>query len=451
MNNIASLRRTERPWLARVFASANTPTVIAGLLLTIIFISFRPFQPTGAGLDPDAGGDIVNQLGFSMVGGVALFSLLTYVNPRVIAIFFSPWWLLMLGFFCFSIMNALDPNAAARAGLFTFIGLIAVVAILSLPRDAEAFSMVLASAGLTVVIVSYLGLVLLPNAAMHSAAEVESDFAGLWRGVFAHKNIAGPVMAGFTFAGIYLYRRGWTRRGLFLLVAAMIFMVNTGSKTTAGLVPASIVIVMVPGLIGMRGLTVVLILLTLIGTAVATLGMVFIEPVKLLMLSYFPDLTYTGRTSLWEFAGEMIARQPWTGYGYESFWGKIAVATTDHPFDRAWDVRTMVHGHDGYIDIAVAMGLPALAVAVMAFIVEPLRDYLRIPKVKENILLGDFFMMTFLFTALNAFLESFFFRRVDPVWLFFMLSVLGLRMVARLPIASGVAQTKPLLPHAATG
>ncbi|MEZ5782629.1 MAG: hypothetical protein R3D70_13595 [Rhizobiaceae bacterium] len=61
----------------------------------------------------------------------------------------------------------------------------------------------------------------------------------------------------------------------------------------------------------------------------------------------------------------------------------------------------------------------------------PMRDYLRIPLKKENVLLGDFFMMTFMFTALNAFLESFFFRRVDPVWLFFVISVLGLRMVAR--------------------
>ena len=56
---------------------------------------------------------------------------------------------------------------------------------------------------------------------------------------------------------------------------------------------------------------------------------------------------------------------------------------------------------------------------------------MRIPQLKENIFLGDFFMMVVLFTALNAFLESFFFRRADPVWLFFVLGVLGLRLVAR--------------------
>ncbi|WP_274630069.1 O-antigen ligase family protein [Arvimicrobium flavum] len=436
-NSIASPRRTDRPWLARALASSVVPTVLAAVILTVIVISFRPFQPGGATLEPDAGGDIVNQLGFSALGGLALFAMLSCVNPRTISAFFSPWWLLMLGFFGLSIMNATDPSAAARGGLFTLIGIIAVVAVLALPRDGQAFASVFAVAGITVVVISYMGLILLPGAAMHSGADVEWEHAGLWRGVFAHKNIAGPVMAGFSFAGLYLYRRGWKRRGLFLLITAIIFMANTGSKTTAGLVPLAILIVMVPGLIGMRRLTVLLVALAFVGTAVATLGIVFIQPVKELVLSQIPDLTYTGRTSLWEFAGEMIMKRPWTGYGFESFWRGVAVMSTDHPFDRAWDVRTMVHGHNGYVDIAVAMGLPALLVAIMAFFIEPMRDYIRIPPLRENILLGDFFMMVFLFTALNAFLESFFFRRVDPVWVFFLISVFGLRMVARLPVPSG--------------
>ena len=48
---------------------------------------------------------------------------------------------------------------------------------------------------------------------------------------------------------------------------------------------------------------------------------------------------------------------------------------TDQPFDRPWDIRTIVHGHDGYLDIAVVMGIPALCVAVYAFLIAPLRDY----------------------------------------------------------------------------
>jgi O-antigen ligase len=55
---------------------------------------------------------------------------------------------------------------------------------------------------------------------------------------------------------------------------------------------------------------------------------------------------------------------------------------------------------------------------------------------KENIYLGDFFMMVVLFAALNAFLESFFFRRADPVWLFFLFGLFGLRQASLRPLAT---------------
>ncbi|TIS31402.1 MAG: O-antigen ligase family protein, partial [Mesorhizobium sp.] len=79
--------------------------------------------------------------------------------------------------------------------------------------------------------------------------------------------------------------------------------------------------------------------------------------------------------------------------------------------------------------------IPALCVAVYTFLVAPLRDYMRIPLRKEYIYLGDFFMMVVLFAALNAFLESFFFHRADPVWLLFVFGMFGLRQVSLRPMA----------------
>jgi O-antigen ligase len=436
MSNTGSLRKTDRGSIVEAFSTARVATILAAVLLTTVIVSFRPFQPGGAEPSPEGGGDIVNQLGFSMLGGLALFAIMAFAKPRVISVFFSPCWMLLMGFFALSVLNAADPSAAARAAFFTVMGVVIIVAVLAVPRDADSFSAAIACAGITVVVASYIGVVLLPDVAIHTANSAEPEHAGLWRGLFAHKNLAGPVMACFSFAGLYLMRRGWRYRGLFLLVAAMIFMANTGSKTTAALVPLTIMIVVLPGLIGMRQITVALFALAVVGTGLATLGIVFIDPLKQLAHTYFPDLTYTGRVTLWEFAGEMLAKQPWFGYGYDSFWGSKMLLNTDQPFDRPWDIRTIVHGHDGYLDIALVMGIPALCVAVFTFLIEPLRDYRRIPHLKENIFLGDFFMMIVLFTALNAFLESFFFRRADPVWLFFVLGLLGLRLVARFPIRS---------------
>lgn len=431
MNSTASLRRTDVAAAAAQATAARVAMWIATAMFSVVMISFRPFQPEGPA---STGGDIVNQLGYGALGGLAIFCLATLVDAKRIPALLSPWWLLLLSLFMLSVYNATDPSGAMRTASFTLIGIITMSAILLLPRDAEAFSTVLATTGLLVVGVCYAGLFLFPNEALHTVNSLEPQHAGFWRGVFTHKNIAGPVMAGFSFGGIYLWRRGWRWLGIVLFTLSMVFLANTGSKTTSGLVPLAILIVVLPSLVGMRLLTPILFAAAVIGTAVATLGIVFIGPVKDFAAAVAPDLTYTGRTALWEFSGGMIAQRPWTGYGYESFWQTPFLTGMDRNFDDAWDIRGIVHGHNGYMDIAVLMGLPTLAAAVAAFLLEPLRNYMRIPLRRENIIMGDFFMMVALFTLLNAFLESFFFRRADPVWLMFVFSALGLRLVSRFPI-----------------
>lgn len=437
MSNTASPRKIStgealRAWLAG-FSRAQVATFIATLLFTVSLTSFRPLSVEYDAVE--GGGDIVNQLGYGSLGALALFGLLTLVNRRRAASVFGFWWLAVFFFLLLSALNAPDPEAALRSVTFTLISLFIIAAVLTLPPDAEAFRKVLLVSGAVVIGLSYFGVLFMPEAAIHGPSVTEPENEGFWRGVFLHKNLAGPVMACYCFAGIYLFRSGWRTAGTLLFCAAFLFMANTGSKTTAGLVPLTILIVAVPGIIGMRGLTPWLIGLATLGTALGTLGLVFVPPLHHLWQTYFPELTFTGRTTLWEFSGSMIAKRPWTGYGYESFWQTPVVTGLDQFFDQDWDIRNIVHGHNSYMDIALTMGLPALFVVAMAVLVQPLRNFARIPLFAENIRLGDFFMMATLFTTLNAFLESFILRRVDPVWLFCALGVLGLRMVARFPVA----------------
>lgn len=431
MNNTATLKRTDAAAIASRISRRTVATVIATILFAIIMISFRPFDPAG----PEAaGGDIVNQIGFSALGAAAVFSLFAFVDRRVLTSLLSPWWLLMMAFFMLSVLNATDPMGAFRTALFTFIGIITVAAVLTVPRDADSFSTVLGVAGILVVVLCYAGLFLYPGIAIHTSASAEPQHAGLWRGLFSHKNVAGPVMAALSFAGLYLFRRGRRRSGFVLFVTALYFLSNTGSKTTAGIVPLAIVMVMGPSIFGMRRLVPVIFAVALILSAVATVGIVISRPLWELSQQLSPGLTYTGRTALWSFSLDMLANRPWFGYGYESFWGTPLLLNQDQPFDRSWDIRNIVHGHNGYLDIAVLMGLPALIVAVMTFLVVPMVDFLRVSHRRENVFLADLFMMILIFTSLNAFLESFFFRRADPVWLFLVLSAFGLRFVARFPV-----------------
>ncbi len=438
MNSIARPRRIDLDRIVDAFPRRRVAIILASVLLTVLLVTFKPFQPAPAP-GVQEGGDIVNQLGFGSLGAISLLSLLAFVDRRVLAALFSPWWILLLGFVFLSVLHATDPASAMRTFIFTLIGMMTICAVLTMPRDADSFSSVLAFSALVVLGLCYAGLFLFPKEAIHGADSLEPQHAGFWRGSFSHKNIAGPVMACLSFAGLYLLRRGRRGIGAAVFLGAMIFMSNTGSKTTAGLVPLAILLIMLPGLIGLRRIVPLIFTLAIVGTALGTLGIVFIDPLKHLAAEYFPGLTYTGRTALWQFSGEMIAKRPWTGYGFESFWGTMFVFTMDQPFDREWDIRGIVHGHNGYLDIAVIMGVPALVVAAVTFLIVPMFDYLRSGPRRENVLLADMFMMILLFTALNAFLESFFFRRADPVWLFFVMATFGLRLVARFPVSARVS------------
>lgn len=437
MSSIASPKRTDAAPHLVAALPRHVPTAVAIALFSALMISFTPFQTFDPTQPP--GGNIVNQLGYGSLGVVSIAALALFATQRVITALLAPSMLALIGFMLLSVANATDPAAAVRAASFTLIGILAICTIFAIPRDADAFGDVLGITGLVVTAVCYAGLVLYPTIAIHTTDSFEPQHAGLWRGVFTHKNIAGPVMACFSFIGLYLMRRGQRLRGVLLFAAAMVFMLHTGSKTTVGLVPVAMIVVVVPGLFGVRALTALMFWAAVIGTALATLGIVFIEPLKHLAAAYAPDLTYTGRVTLWEFSGEMIRERPWTGYGYESFWMTPFMDSVYQPFDREWDIRAIVHGHNGYLDIALIMGLPALAVAVWAFLVAPVIDYLRVPRLTENVLLGDLCMMILLFTALNAFLESFFFRRADPVWLLFVFSLVGLRLAARFPMRTHAA------------
>ena len=434
MSSTETQRRTDP--LSRIFIEhgAALRTFAAAAILTILLVSFRPFQPGGA-LMPGEGGDILNQLGFGGVGAVSLILMICFVDRQALMAMVSPIWLVMLAFVFLSVQHALNPPGAFRAVMFMMMGVFGILAALSLNTGADGFSRTLLTAGTVVLALSFAGILLLPDVAKHTVFSEEPEHAGLWRGIYSHKNLAGPVMAGILFSGLYLFRRGMRWQGAAMAGAALIFLSNTGSKTSALLAPMVFLLVAGPGFLGMRRLAPLAVFATICVFALATVGTVLFVPLLDLREAVSPGTTYTGRTELWKFAFENMAKRPWTGFGFESFWFTPDIYFGEPNRELDWDVRGAVHGHNGYVDIALTMGIPALIAAVAAMIITPLLDYARVRKTRENVLMADLFLMIFTFSALNAFLESFFFRRADPVWLLFLMAVFGLRMVSRFQVS----------------
>ncbi len=409
---------------------AALATAIAAAILAILLISFEPFAATEQTLEEPAGPNFLNQIGFSSLGLLAVCGMVMLADRRRTAALLDIAWLPVIAFLLFSASIADDPAGATRSVLFTLFVVVACAGVLAIPHSMAQFRRAAIFALLTVLAISYFGIFLLPDAAIHGAGGLEAQHEGLWRGAFSHKNVAGPVMATLLFCGIYFMRCGHRWSGLAIAVLAAIFVIQTGSKTTNGMIPVAIAAVFAGRVFGVRWLPPLLVLASVAFLAVFTIGTVISPYLADTLAGWLSDPTYTGRTTLWLFGLESIAERPWLGYGFDNFWLKPLVTDSFLPFDADWDYRNIVNGHNNYIDLALFMGIPMATFVIYVLCIRPLLDYLRCRPAPENRRLADLCLMILAFVLLNSFLESSWFRRADPTWVMMVVAILGLRLSA---------------------
>lgn len=426
MNSIAAPSRTDPA--PRAGAIGPLRTALAATILSLLLVTFTPFQADSL---ESTDGNLVNQLGYGILGVTGILGHLLFTERGVALRLLRPAWLLMAAYLLYSATQALDPGRTLRTVLFSLMAMLAATEVVCLPPGARSFRTSFATAALVVMGLSYAGVALWPAAATHLAGGDEPQHAGLWRGIYAHKNLAAPVMAAFVFGGLYILRSGQRALGLLVMVLAGVFVLKTGSKTSSSLVPLVAVLVASARAFGGRRLPIAILSTAVAGMALLTFGTVLSEPLNRILQAILPGTTFTGRMDLWRFALDIMRPHQWTGYGLESFWLTENVFRTETPFELSWDPRGIVNGHNGYLDIAIAMGWPALLVAVPVLIVLPFRDYLHCRPEPENERLADAFLMILVFCLLNAFLESFFFQRGNPVWLLAWISIVGLRLLSK--------------------
>ena len=202
--------------------------------------------------------------------------------------------------------------------------------------------------------------------AMPSLGVDQAVHAGAWKGVWWEKNTLGAMMAWGAVANLAAAlaspRRWPVWAGLALLCALLVVM--STSKTA--------LLALLLGVAGACGIGLsrqgfgfaALMLFALCGGLVLAALIALIAPLEALDL-LGRDATLTGRTPIWGALIEAIAARPLTGYGYMAFW-----AVDDGPVfwirqATAWEVPT---AHNGWIETALALGLPGVALTAMVYL-----------------------------------------------------------------------------------
>jgi exopolysaccharide production protein ExoQ len=79
-------------------------------------------------------------------------------------------------------------------------------------------------------------------------------------------------------------------------------------------------------------------------------------------------ITFNGRTPVWTLAIEQLVKRPLLGYGYSAFWGSEEGWQAFRGVPWAWaeykpefDIKTSWTAHNGFLDVALQLGLVGLA------------------------------------------------------------------------------------------
>jgi exopolysaccharide production protein ExoQ len=270
-------------------------------------------------------------------------------------------------------------------------------------------------------IASAIVAILLPKA----GTMTEAAHAGTWIGVYGHKSQLGMVCIIGVLCFGWIWRNERKSRWRYaLLVLFCIFMSLMARSRTAQLSISLIITVALflpllrrPGLIrlwAVYGLTVTGIILS------ATFIMFFDE----IMEALGKDASLTGRLPTWAGLISVILDRPFGGYGYYGFF-RASNADMQNVWRQAgW---TAWSAHSGYIEVMLSLGLPGLALSIMAILELIYRS--SVAWTKGDLPWASFALLyTVTHLVINAADSSTILRSGDMISLLLVVLLVGLRL-----------------------
>lgn len=407
-------------------------TAVAAIVVLCFWIGAQPFRDLTTADIPDG---LMQQM-------LLLFTIALAVSvqffkwsgpwPGIGAIAILCLWLL------WSSLMAEDSGAAVRNSFVQFLIICGAYLALKLPKNEVEFAKVIGGTILFSLLLSYAGVLLLPQLAVHQASDVsETIHAGLWRGHFIHKNAASAAMAVAVFCALYLHGLGFRRLAYVLGIGGAFFLLHTGGKTGLLTLPAIIFAVwaierwpvlrwpiVIGGILAFNA-----IVLT------ASVSWQFADFLNALGI----DATFTSRVDIWRIVLDRIPDIFGFGVGLNTYWG------SDANLHGGWEIEgwayTAGSAHNGYMDLIFNIGLPGFLISIYLFVILPLINIGRIQRTGNSRALSRFFMQVWLFGLVNACLESVFFSRPGAIWFVFLVACFGLHFQARASLDSA---THPL-------
>ncbi len=342
-----------RSWIA------NWSSWILFIALFYVVVGLSPYSKAKV-LD-SSGGDLSNQL---LWGVMALMGLAVAVknSAETQRLLRRSWPLLLaLAWIAMTILWAPYKDLSIRrVGVLFTVAMVGLGLALTCRDPVRYFKTMVLLSG-AVMSINVIGLIILPGLSMAGDAVV---------GMHPHKNTAGQValvsyIVWFVAAGTARDLRWRIIFGVGTVVWFG-FLVLTQSKTSLGIavltpfvMAAIYAIARAQGLVRFVFVALLVAGITAVWTGLLGIG---ITSIAKLMQLVFSDLTFTGRTALWEFLWSQANSRPLSGLGYGSFWD-TGLRFSPINFADGW-AAVAGQAHNGYLDLIVQVGYVGLALVL---------------------------------------------------------------------------------------
>jgi O-antigen ligase len=306
---------------------------------------------------------------------------------------------------------------------------------LLLPKNLRQFSGWLAVTTLVALALCYAGVLLAPQLSIHQVSDVlEPEHVGSWRGAFSHKNEAGAALVGMIFIGMFVGRVQSRALGWSIVVLASIFLIFSHAKSSIGLLPFVLAMAALIVRIPSRTARIAIVVGTVAVLNIIPIASAYSATVREALESVIGDATFTGRTDIWQFGLESLAKRPITGYGYSAFWGTEQVVYGFNE-DSTW-ATDAADAHNAYLNVATGTGVPGLALVLFLIVVLPMVDFQKRAQDADSHALTLLFLRVWLFGIYVSSFESVIFPEVSrsELWFMILLAVFGMRFLTLSPV-----------------
>lgn len=340
----------------------------------------------------------------------------------------NPFLLVFLGLAAASILWSIEPGVTLRRFIRAATVALDLFSFVLVAGRTVSFQTLLRTAYTVVLVGSVVFVLAEPGMAIEQSTQFE--LVGAWRGLTTQKNGLGSIAAiGFILwmhAGLSK-ERSWLIALPGAAVAALCLIKSRSSTSLmAGLFASLLMLMLMRSPRGLRRYLPYIIGLFVAVLLTYSLAVLNLVPGSGMLLSPIAaitgkDLTFSGRTAIWNIIDENIARSPIVGSGYGAYWNQLPESPSLAMLQRLNFYPT--EGHNGYLDVINDLGILG-ALALIGFLLYFLRQGLSLLRTRRYE--GALFL-TLLFEQLVANLsESRWFNTLSPEFVMFTFATVAL-------------------------